>query len=100
MGPQVPRGAAAGARRALRCGTPTFQRQWPDPAPTPVGGRGGNFPRAEKRTRNLLGTGCLPGGGGGGASGDRLARGGGGARSGLGAGARARAASRGSAVDH
>lgn len=88
-----------GARRSRRCGAPTFQRQRPDPAPTPFGGRGGNFPWEERRARNLLGASCLPGGGGGGgggASGDPLARGGGGgARPGPGLGlGRPRAAPR------
>lgn len=45
VGPQVPWGARRrGARRAQRCGAPTFQPQRPDPVPTRVGGRGGNFP--------------------------------------------------------
>lgn len=52
----------------------TFQRRRPDAAPTPADGCGGNFPRAERRTLNLLGARCLPGGGGGDVSGDRRAQ--------------------------
>lgn len=84
MGSPSPRGRSSGAHGGHGgADPPTFQQPQRDPTPTPAGGRGGNFPRAERLACNLFGAGCLPGGGG--VSGDRLARGDGGAGSGLGA---------------